>query len=242
MINPGGWVLFGTLIVFAGFLSDWLAVIFGWKKVRPFTKVLALVILILWTALLFRFNPGRLGLILILALLFGLLGDLLLLFPDRCFKWGLGAFLLGHFTYLYLAYVLIQLGCAEGKVASITPWAWAGVGVVILATLPTFNWVIIRKMKDPRPWWGFQVALYLYGASLSAVMAVGWLTAGLFAAQGLWVWALAMGGTLFFISDFALAYDRFVRRFRLAHITIMVSYHLAQFCLAVGFFALITAL
>ena len=98
------------------------------RKSAHSPKVLALVILILWTALLFRFNLGRLGLILILALLFGLLGDLLLLFPDRCFKWGLGAFLLGHFTYLYLAYVLIQLGCAEGKVASITPWAWAGGG------------------------------------------------------------------------------------------------------------------
>lgn len=230
----------GFLIVLAGFLADWLCVFFGWKKFRPYAKVLAMAILILWTFCLFRFNPGRLGFLLILALIFGLLGDFLLLFPDRCFKWGLGAFLLGHLTYLFLFTVLIRLGLSKGIVAPITIWVWAILVVIILAAMTTFNRVIIRKMREPRPWWGFQVALYLYAACLTLVMAIGWLTAGMFAPQGGWIWAVGVGGTLFIISDFTLAYDRFVQRFKSAHIIIMVSYHLAQFSLAVGLFTLIS--
>ena len=71
-------------------------------------------------------------------------------------------------------------------------------------------------------------------------MAVSYLAAGLFALGGIQVWPLALGGTLFFISDFVLAYDRFVRAFRQAHILIMTTYHLAQFSLAAGFIALIS--
>ncbi len=228
------------MIVIAGFLSDWLSVLLGWKKFRPYAKTLALVILILWTTLLFEFNPGRLGVFLLLALGFGLLGDLLLLFPNRCFKWGLGAFLLGHITYLFLFYQLFQLGRAEGLIAPISPWVWAVVAIVILAALTIFNRVIIRKMREPRPRWLFQVALYVYAVCLSAVMVSGWLTAGLFTGGGIWIWALALGGTFFFISDFNLAYDRFVKPFKPAHILIMVSYHLAQFFLTVGFYTLIS--
>jgi len=230
----------GSLIVFAGFLTDWLAIIFGWKKFRPYAKVLALVILILWTLFAFDLNPGQLGWMLILALTFGLLGDILLLFPHKCFKWGLGAFLLGHLTYLKLYYDLIHLGLAKRLITRAPVWAWVGAGVIVLLALVVFNRVIIRDMREPRPWWLVQVALYFYAACLSVVMVVGCLTVGLFTIGGMWIWALALGGVLFFISDFILAYDRFVRSFRNAHILIMTTYHLAQFFLAVGFITLIS--
>lgn len=242
MTDWGSLVRYGALIVFAGFLADWLSIIFEWKKFRPYAKVLGLVLLILWTLLTFELRPGLLGFELILALTFGLLGDILLLFPHKCFKWGLGAFLLGHLTYLKLFYDLIRVGFAEGLIAPIPGWAWLGIGGIIAVALVGFNRVIIRNMREPRPWWLFQVALYCYAVCLSAVMAFGILTAGLFAAEGGWIWALAVGGVLFFVSDFVLAYDRFVRPFKPAHIVIMVSYHLAQFFLAVGSIALISLL
>lgn len=240
MTELGGLAKFGALIVFAGFLSDWLSVIFGWKKFRPYAKTLALILLILWIALLFDFAPNRLGVLLLLALGFGLLGDILLLFPTRCFKWGLGAFLLGHITYLFLFYKLFQIGRVEGLIAPIAPWVWGVIGVVVLAALMIFNRVIIRKIRDPHPRWLFQVALYLYAVCLSVVMVSGWLTAGLYTSGGIWIWALALGGTSFLISDFNLAYDRFVKPFKPAHFLIMVTYHLAQFFLAIGFFMLIS--
>ncbi|MBG0786424.1 MAG: hypothetical protein H0S79_15110 [Anaerolineaceae bacterium] len=240
MTDLGGLAKFGVLVVFAGFILDWLSISFGWKKFRPYAKTLALVILILWTALLFDFSPDRLGGLLLLALGFGLLGDILLLFPRRCFKWGLGAFLLGHITYLVLFYELFQIGRVEGLIAPIPAWVWVGIGAVIAIALTIFNRVIIRKMREPRPWWFFQVALYFYAICLTAVMVSGWLTAGLYTGEGIWIWALALGGTSFFISDFNLAYDRFVKPFKPAHILIMVSYHLAQFFLAVGFFMLLS--
>lgn len=229
----------GCLIVFAGFISDWLAVFLGWIKIRPYTKVLALFILIIWTLSAFDLNPGRLGLFLILALTFGLLGDFLLLFPRKFFKWGLGAFLLGHLTYLTLFYVLIRLGRVAGLIARTPIWAWFGAGGIVVIALIVFNRVIIQDMREPRPWWLFQVALYLYAVCLSAMMVAGFLAADLFKFGGMGVWSLALGGTLFFISDFILAYDRFVRPFKKAHILIMITYHLAQFSLAVGFITLI---
>jgi len=240
MIDWGSMIRYGALIVFAGFLSDWLSIIFGWKKFRPYAKVLGLSLLILWTLLVFKLQPGLLGFELILALIFSLLGDFLLLFPDKWFKWGLGAFLLGHLTYLKLFYDLIGLGFAEGLIVRIPVWTWLGIGGIIAAALIAFNRVIIRKMSEPRPLLLFQVALYFYAVCLSAMMAFGCLTAGLFAAEGGWIWALAAGGPLFFISDFVLAYNRFVRPFKPANIVIMVTYHLAQFFLAVGFIALIS--
>jgi uncharacterized membrane protein YhhN len=84
-----------------------------------------------------------------------------------------------------------------------------------------------------------QVALYVYAICLTSVMIAGFLVAGLFAGASMGVWALALGGMLFFSSDFILAFNRFVRPVRLAHLWIMTTYHLAQLILAIGFLAVI---
>lgn len=235
MTDWGSLTTVGLGVVFAGFLLDWLAVSLGWKKIRPYTKMAALTLLIVWALARLGFRPGLLGWLLILALAFGLLGDFLLLFPDRCFKWGLGAFLLGHFTYLLIYGLLIIRGCETGQLVPIPGWAWVVMAAVLGGGLLLFYWAIIRRMPKPCPSRLLQAALYIYAISLASVMIAGYLLAALFTDGSALLWTLPLGGTLFFISDFILAYNRFVRPVRLAHLWIMSTYHLAQFFLAVGF-------
>jgi uncharacterized membrane protein YhhN len=45
---------------------------------------------------------------------------------------------------------------------------------------------------------------------------------------------IAVGGALFFASDGILAWNRFVRSFPAARLLTMITYHLAQYGLAVG--------
>lgn len=239
MTEWGCLTLVGLGVVLAGFVLDWLAVSLGWKRIRPFTKVCALIILIVWVLVRMNFRPGGLGGLLVLALAFGLLGDFLLLYPDRCFKWGLGAFLLGHVTYLGLEYALVTRGLEAGLIGAIPGWYWAAMAVGLGLGLLLFYGVIIRQLRKPHPGWVLQVALYVYAFCLASVMIVGFLVAVLLAGGSLWIWALALGGTLFFASDFILAFNRFVRPVRLAHLWIMTTYHLAQLFLAIGFLAVI---
>jgi uncharacterized membrane protein YhhN len=239
MTEWGCLTLVGLGVVLAGFGLDWLAVSLRWTKIRPFTKVCALVLLIMWVLAQTDFRPAGLGWLLVLALVFGLLGDFLLLYPDRLFKWGLGAFLLGHITYLGLDYALVTRSVEAGLIEPIPGWHWAAMAVGLGLGLLLFYGVIIRQLKKPRPGWVLQVALYVYALCLTSVMIVGFLVAGLLAGGSLWIWALALGGTLFFASDFILAFNRFVRPVRLAHLWIMTTYHLAQFFLAIGFLAVI---
>jgi uncharacterized membrane protein YhhN len=239
MTDFGGQALLGVGGVFAGFLLDWLAVGLGWQRIRPYTKAAALVLLVLWALGMMGFAPGFPGWLLILALIFGLAGDILLLFPERCFKWGLGAFLLGHLTYLSLFGLLIRSGNLSGLVPRTPTWAWGCLSLALLLGILAFHWAIIRKMRPPGPSKWMQAALYLYASCLTAVMVASYLTAISFWGKGVSLWALPLGGTLFFISDFILADNRFVRPLHSAHLWIMISYHLAQFFLALGFINLL---
>jgi uncharacterized membrane protein YhhN len=239
MTEWGSLTLVGLGVVLVGFVLDWLAVSLRWRRIRPFTKVCALVLLILWVLMRMDFRPVGQDWLLVLALVFGLLGDFLLLYPDRLFKWGLGAFLLGHITYLGLDYALIARSLKAGLIGPIPAWQWATMAVGLGLGLLLFYGVIIRQLKQPRPGWALQVALYVYAICLTSVMIAGFLVAGLFAGASMGVWALALGGMLFFSSDFILAFNRFVRPVRLAHLWIMTTYHLAQLILAIGFLAVI---
>ena len=88
-----------TLLVIAGFLFDWMAVIFNWRKIKPIAKILAMTLVILWTLDNVSWTINLFILLLLLAQLFGLFGDIFLLLSHRWFLTGLGAFLIGHFFY-----------------------------------------------------------------------------------------------------------------------------------------------
>ena len=91
-----------TIAVLFGFLLDWLAVALDWRKIKPFSKVLAMLLVILWTLTKTSWGFNHFVWVLLLAQLFGLAGDIFLLFSERWFLSGLGAFLVGHLFYIGL--------------------------------------------------------------------------------------------------------------------------------------------
>jgi uncharacterized membrane protein YhhN len=176
---------------------------------------------------------------LVIAQIFGLLGDILLLFSGKWFVWGLGAFLVGHFFYLGLLAAIMTTGWHIGLISGFSFSAALICFVLWAAYLLVFTRFIspyIYKNKSDLPFW---IAVILYGATLSFIVA-----SSVFSIASLpgfdWVQIfLPIGAVLFFASDNLLAYDRFVKKIPNGRLWVIVTYHLGQLSLAVGFLYLI---
>lgn len=224
-----------TLAVIFGFLLDWIAIIFEWKKIKPMAKVLAMTLVMVWTLFGAQAQGGYLLTLLLIAQAFGLLGDILLLLPGKWFIWGLGAFLVGHFFYLGLLFtsfgIAYQLGVLRGA-----NWPVLIVGLILWVIYLFFFTRLfspyINAGKSDRSFWA---AVLFYGVTLSSLVVIS--AYSLFILPGFtWIrLCLPIGSLLFFVSDNILAYDRFVRKLRLGQLWVMVSYLSGQFGLAIGF-------
>lgn len=228
-----------TLAVFAIFVVDWLAVGFSWRKIEWVTKPLAMVLVILWTLSTAGWSLNLLFVLLIFAQVFGLAGDVFLLMRDRWFLLGLGSFLVGHLLYISI------LGRSIWQAVQVFGFKAHWSGWILLCFL---IWGIVLALfyriiapKSPRLtmplllWIPIQVyGWILSGLVVMSIMALA--SAPNFSSRLLF---LMVGSVLFFISDSLLAYDRFKKKLPRVRVWIMITYHLAQFSLAVGFLALL---
>lgn len=202
-----------AVLTAAFFAADWWAVWHGRHDVERLAKPAAMVGL-LSVALLAGATDSTAGRWLLLALLLGLVGDVLLLedAPSR-FVGGLAAFLVGH-----LAYVASFVAVGLDRPA----WGWLGAGVLLVAL------VVGRRILPG--------ALAQGGAALAVPVAVYMAVIGAMAVTG---WAtgrplVGVGASLFVVSDTVLAMGRFVQARRLTHVVVMVTYHLAQALIVAG--------
>jgi alkenylglycerophosphocholine/alkenylglycerophosphoethanolamine hydrolase len=201
---------------------DWVGTARGWNRARWITKPAALVLLIAWFSL---FGGWRGPLLWFgLALVFSLLGDVLLIEKLKMFVFGLLAFLLAHLAYL----VGFNLTLPP---LSLPVLGLVAVGAIAVGILfPTVRRGLVRQPGGG----GLILPVFVYSLVLSLMMisAVSTLfrlewhqNAAIFAAAG---------GVLFFISDSLLALNRFVRPIRQGDLLVMVTYHLGQLGLALG--------
>ncbi|MCB2202829.1 lysoplasmalogenase [bacterium] len=207
------------------------------QRIMPFTKALGMIVLIAWVLFNVDFQMPFLAVLLLVGLAFGLAGDILLALGDKWFTAGLGAFLLGHIVYLTLFASILIRSNRLGLLTSVPAWLLMILVTAVVGALVTFSRVIVRPLRRQNPDRGFLIALIIYAMCLTAVMISGWLTAIVIPGVGWKIWALPLGGTLFFTSDFILAYDRFIRKVRGGQLWVMITYYLAQFLLAFGFVA-----
>ena len=238
MVDPqaAGWLGLG---VAAGFLLDWAAVGLGWKAVKPFTKPLAMLMVILWTA--WR-SPAGISLAvgwLLAAQAFGLLGDILLLFPEKAFSLGLGAFLMGHIIYLGLL-ISVLPGLWVGSISFFVPLGWILVGLVCWSAIL----ILIYRLFKPLPgqkgvtkwlWVAIQAYSWILSAMAALTLVAGLQSSGPIPGRV----ALPLGALLFLVSDSMLTYNRFIQPFDQAQLWVRITYHLAQFSLAWGFLAML---
>jgi uncharacterized membrane protein YhhN len=189
-----------ALLAFAALAPlDWIAVARHRRALEYVAKPAALAVLLLWAAT--GSHPSGL---LLAALAFSLIGDVLLMLPADPFLPGVAAFACAH-----VAYVAAFSAPLRARVA------W--LAVVLLAGAPA-SARLLRAVPGP----GLRVALGAYGVLL-ALMTASAIASG----SGL----AAAGGVLFLTSDTLLAWNRFVRRPDFGHTAVMVTYHLAQLAL-----------
>ncbi len=148
------------------------------------------------------------GIVVLLGLAFGLVGDILLLDESETrFLAGLASFLGGHLLYI-AAFVMAGL--------SSNVWL-AAVTVVLVGCLVASRRLIpsLARTKGTAD----TVAVTAYMVVLGAMT----LAAGATGSP-----AVALGGASFMVSDTLLGMDRFVASRRHAHVAIMATYLLAQ--------------
>jgi uncharacterized membrane protein YhhN len=159
----------------------------------------------------FRFPPGYpYDAWVLLALLLCLFGDVLLMFR-RAFKAGVVSFLLGH-----LAFILAFSGLVPPR-----SWSPGWAVPVLAASLVAAHWL----------WPHLGRLRYGVLAYIAVITVMVWGALAVTAA-GRGPWFLAVGGVLFYLSDLAVARDRFVARRFASRAWGLPAYYLAQLLLA----------
>lgn len=198
-------------------VGDWVAVARTWMRVECVLKpaTLALLVAAASAAHLGTEKPW-----VIAALALGLVGDAALLHAPAArpglsvfFLAGLGAFLVGHGFWMV---AFVERGLHPFQ-------ALAGVLVVLGIAGLVLRPVLRAVHASDGSGLTALVAAYTVVLGAMAVLAV---------ATGLAL--VAVGGVAFLVSDAVLAHDRFVRPARYGHLTVMITYHLAQFLLLIG--------
>lgn len=196
------------LIVACGLaVGDWIAVGTNNKRAEYFLKPATMVPLIIAAATADA-TKSDMRVWFTIALVCSLAGDVFLMLADdeKFFVPGLGSFLLGHIAYV--------VGLLVGGVSAITLVVGV-VGVVILIALVSPRIVAGAISRDRRL--GIPVLAYLLIISTMVACAIG---------SG--VPLAILGAVLFYGSDFAIGWSRFVSEFRGARMVIIITYHSAQ--------------
>jgi uncharacterized membrane protein YhhN len=197
-------------------LVDWYAVWRGDRRTEQWAKPATLVALIVATLVLGATDTTA-GRWLLVALVFGLAGDVALLEKsDSRFRLGLAAFLVGHVAFVLC---FIQVG--------LDPRGWnylsfLVLGACLLATRQVAASTYLRG--------GLALAapVALYTVVIGAMVIYAFTTGEP---------VIAVGATVFAVSDTVLARDRFVRPWERAQLLVMVTYHVGQALIVLGVLA-----
>jgi uncharacterized membrane protein YhhN len=171
----------------------------------------ALLALAVWQAA----PPGAFyGPVLVAGLLFGMVGDICLVFPAG-FVMGLASFLVGHLFYV----VAFSSGGSWGAQTLLLL-----VPIVLVAALMLrFLWPHLGRMRGAVMVYVLVIAVMVWRAAVRAVAPATPPASG----------ALALAGAgLFMVSDAVLATDRFARPFSAANAVVMVTYYAGQALIA----------
>jgi uncharacterized membrane protein YhhN len=214
------------IIVLAVAVVDWIAVAKGWKKIETVAKPLTMVVLFLILVQgLLPTGFSSLPLIFFGAgILFSLAGDGFLMFSERWFIAGLGAFLLAHVGYI------IGLNTPFGQPSPL--WA-ISIGIILAIAAGRILRRILAGLRQkgqvrlvlPVVAYGTIITLMLLSAILT-LYRLDWKTS----AAGL----VALGASLFYFSDMILAWNRYVTPIKNGRVMNMAAYHLGQMALVAG--------
>jgi uncharacterized membrane protein YhhN len=165
--------------------------------------------------------------ILLIALAFSWIGDIILLFADKgelYFILGLLAFLLSHLVYIVLFSKQLKTETRTNNLLYIF-----GIGAIIAYLALMFS-LLLPNLGDLR------IPVSIYAIVISTML--------LFALRGSFNWSkpgniyILMGAILFVSSDSILAFNKFYKPILLDSFLIMSTYIVAQYLIAKGILAL----
>ena len=200
------WLLIAAAVLTT--VSATLGVLMLYYVFKPLTMLLAMGLVLLRAR-----SSGALGrfdILLLLALLASMAGDVFLMLPGNYFLPGLAAFLLAHLFYIALFRQNSPwfanrraLAGTLGAGAAMYAWVWGGLNDPVLK---------------------IAVATYVTVISLMVAQAIGRATI----LQNLAARAVALGACAFMLSDSLIAINRFVQPLPLVSLWVLGSYYLAQ--------------
>lgn len=194
-------------------LVDWYAVARDERRTEVFAKPLVLGSLIV-VAVVLGASDSTAGGWLLVALFFGLVGDVALLGDSLArFQAGLAAFLVGHVAFVVC---FAELGLPA-------PW-WSVFGLVALSGAL----VATRRVLPETHRLGglaLSVPVGVYMAVIGAMLVLAWFTG-----EPL----VAAGATVFVASDAILSVNRFVRPVPHGRLLLMIAYHVGQALIVAG--------
>jgi uncharacterized membrane protein YhhN len=202
------WVLPAVLA-----LVEWYAVWRRDRRTQTWAKPAVLVSLIV-AAVALGATGDAAGIWLLVALTFGLAGDVFLLGEsDTRFRLGLAAFLVGHLAYV-LCFATLGLDPQDWNYLS-----FLVLGACLLATRQVAASTYLRGGL------ALAVPVGLYTVVIGAMVIYAFTTG---------VPLIAVGASVFAVSDTVLARDRFVRPWDGAQLLVMVTYHVGQALIVAG--------
>lgn len=194
-------------------LVDWYAVAREDRRTETWAKPLVLSSLLV-VAVVLGATSSTAGVWLLVALVFGLLGDVALLSDSLPrFRAGVAAFLVGHLAYV---------ACFASLGLPMPVWSWAGLVVLAAALFATRGVVpATHRLEGP----ALSVPVAVYSVVIGAMLLCAWFTG---------VPLVALGASVFVVSDAVLSIDRFVRPIPHARLILMVTYHVGQALIVAG--------
>lgn len=201
-------------LFFVAAAADWIAVYLGKgeRTVAEYVaKPLTLVFLILATLALDPNDPTARTWF-VVALVFGLIGDVFLLFPDKFFVFGLASFLVGHLAYVggFAVHDLSAGGAVVGA-------------AIVAGGVATIGRRVVTAVQETDPELTAPVGAYIGVISLMVVMAVA-------TGQP----AAIAGALLFYASDALIAWNKFIEESSWGRVAIIVTYHVGQFLIVLS--------
>ncbi len=204
-------------------IVDWIAVAGQKRTMEIIAKPATLLVLCIWFASYPAAMDSTIGVLFLIGLVFSLLGDIFLLYADQHFLKGLIAFLLAHLLYV----VAFNF---NGPILTL-PALIIAVPIAIVALLILRR--LIASLKEtghesmivPVCIYSLVLSLTLWSTSTTLLRDDWSLLAGMLA---------AVGGILFFTSDAAIAWNRFIGPHWGGRLFEILTYHLAQIGLSAG--------
>lgn len=212
------------LVACLGFaLLNWIAVAIDHRRLEYVAKPATLLFLILWFGTRLPSSQPALGMWFLIGLMLSMAGDVFLMLPGNHFLKGLVAFLLAHIAYI----VAFNL---TGLVISTTSLLIALAIILVAGVIMQHLVTSLRtsgRTSMIAPVIAYAVVLSLtFWSAANTILRPDWPPLAGFLA--------VLGGALFFASDTAIAWNRFVGPHPGGRLFEMIAYHLAQISLSIA--------